>query len=145
MSNEGKQTAVNFKDIVEDNGRTIEQNNLQRTHKIPLGTLVEVKGEKWGGNGYNMKFQAWLFVVGHDRDCDGTPLYKLCRRPDPEVEFEAWAEVSKGSINVKQIEFLAGVFGMFYNNYSEESLKVIEITPDVLSGKVSLNWENEEK
>jgi len=37
----------NFGDIVEKNGKTIRENNLALTHKIPIDTLVEVKYDQW--------------------------------------------------------------------------------------------------
>lgn len=54
-----------LRNMVEANGKTIKQNNTERTHTIPLDTLVELE------NGVR------LFVYRHDRDCDGTPLYAL--------------------------------------------------------------------
>ena len=46
-------------------GRSYRQVNAERVHKIPLGTLVELKtGER-------------LIVMMHTRDCDQTPLYAL--------------------------------------------------------------------
>jgi hypothetical protein len=44
-----------FKDIIEDNGKTIEENNLEIKHNIPLRTLVEIitwdkqSEEEYGG------------------------------------------------------------------------------------------------
>lgn len=59
-------------DIVEENGKTIKENNLERTHAIPLGALVETYSEsEYGWEGIR------LFVTKHTRDCDGTPLYSL--------------------------------------------------------------------
>ena len=55
-------------DIVEKNGLTVRENNLKVKHKIPLGSLVEVDIEGHEENGVR------LFVISHDRDCDGTPL-----------------------------------------------------------------------
>lgn len=55
---------------VESNGKTIRENNLQRQHAIPVGTLVEASSG------------ARLFVARHCRDCDGTPLYGLAVSPD---------------------------------------------------------------
>lgn len=55
-------------DLVDDNdpyGRTYRQINLEKTHNIPIGTLVEMN------NGVR------LFVAKHTRDCDETPLYSL--------------------------------------------------------------------
>ena len=59
-------------DLVEKNGKTVKQNNLERQHKIPLGSLVEVGGD----DSINTK-GCRLFVVDCSRDCDGTPLYTL--------------------------------------------------------------------
>ncbi len=51
--------------LVEDNGKTIRENNLERSHKYPKGTLIEVEGG------------ARMFVYKQTRDCDGSPLYTL--------------------------------------------------------------------
>lgn len=66
---------VNFADIVESNGKTVRKNNFETEHDIPIGTLVEIDCdyvEQWHG--------CRLFVVDHQRDCDGTPLYGLGKR-----------------------------------------------------------------
>lgn len=66
---------INFSDIVEKNGQTVRQNNMGMTHDIPVGALVEIDCEcqpDWQG--------CRLFVVDHQRDCDGTPLYGLGKR-----------------------------------------------------------------
>lgn len=68
--------------LLEDNGKTVRENNEQIEHKIPKGTLVEavcLDGEfsKYCDcNECGMR----LFVVAHHRDCDGTPLYSLGTR-----------------------------------------------------------------
>lgn len=36
-------TVVNVSDIVESNGNTIRQNNMNKQHTIPLGSLVEIQ------------------------------------------------------------------------------------------------------
>jgi hypothetical protein len=59
-----------LKDPDDPSGRTIREVNREKTHAIPIGTLVELE------DGVR------LFVVKHNRDCDGTPLY--CLGPDPE-------------------------------------------------------------
>ena len=62
-----------FGNIIENNGKTIKENNNAIKHTIPLGALVEIltwdseSEEKYGG--------LRLFVVELSRDCDGTPLY----------------------------------------------------------------------
>ena len=62
-------------DMIEENGKSIKENNMEIKHDIPLGTIVEIitwdkeSQEKYGG--------LRLFVVECDRDCDNTPLYGL--------------------------------------------------------------------
>ncbi len=52
-------------DIIEKNGKTIKENNLERKHKYSLNSLVELEdGER-------------LYIFEHTRDCDGSPLYSL--------------------------------------------------------------------
>lgn len=129
-------TVFNVADMVEDNGQTIRQNNLAKTHKIALGTLVEVKYDTWFGNGACEKVHARLFVVKHNRDCDGTPLYSLCQRPDPENYFNFLSEIS--GLSPKQIEFITK--GFIHSGYAEESLTVIPVTEDIKQGKEPLAW-----
>ena len=57
--------------LVQENGKTIKENNLEKMHKIPIGSLVEIEGSK-----------ERLYVCQQIRDCDGTPLYALCMRSD---------------------------------------------------------------
>ncbi len=45
--------------------------NLEKQHTIPIGTLVEVDCD------YSDEHMTRQYVVGHSRDCDGTPLYDL--------------------------------------------------------------------
>lgn len=61
-------TFINVADIVEDNGKTIRENNLNEVHTVPIGSLVHVK--------YDDKDYLGR-VVAHWRDCDGTPLYDI--------------------------------------------------------------------
>lgn len=48
-----------------ETGKTYREENHEKTHNIPLHSLVET------GEGLR------LWVVEHSRDCDGTPLYSL--------------------------------------------------------------------
>jgi len=50
-----------FKDIVEDNGKTIEENNLAKEKKFKIGDIVV------------FTIETTINQVG--RDCDGTTLY----------------------------------------------------------------------
>jgi len=58
--------------IIESNGKTVRENNMARAHKIPIGTFIELICE------LDEQFRgARLWVTGHNRDCDGSPLYYL--------------------------------------------------------------------
>lgn len=103
-------------DVVEKNGKTIRENNLEKCHTIPVGTLVEVKYEEWFGDGACEKVHARLWAEKHSRDCDGTPLYMLAKR--------------KG--------------GVARGHYSAESLTPVAVTKALLDGEGALSWEDDE-
>jgi hypothetical protein len=120
-----------FSNIREANGKTIKQNNMEKIHNIPIGALVEVKYDKWLYDGACMKIHARLWVIEHGRDCDGTPLYSLANRP-----LDKWEDT-----------FIPIVRDYFYgveHGFSEESLKIIEVTDRLKKGYDSLKWENDE-
>lgn len=88
-----------FGDIVEENGKTIRENNLEREHEIAIGTLIELpSGER-------------LFVCQHARDCDGTPLYGLCMEKDLHKDFE---------------NFHTRVYSSWAGLWGSESLKIVQ-------------------
>ncbi len=67
-----------FSEIVEENGNTIRENNMEKKHNIPLGSIVEVEmvyDVSIGDITQSLKGTIKLYVVSHGRDCDGTPLY----------------------------------------------------------------------
>jgi hypothetical protein len=112
-------------DIVEPNGKTIKQNNMDIQHKIPIGTLVEVY---WEGGEYN---GVRLFVVEHVRDCDGTPLYNLSF--DLEVVDEI-VELNRTMLydKLNHLNYAATMFmrdrkqGSMLTHISESSLTIVE-------------------
>jgi hypothetical protein len=126
-------------DIVEENGKTIKQNNMEKAHNIPVGTLVEVKYDDWHGEGACKKIHARLWVWSHDRDCDGTPLYYLSpHHPEHPVSgsvtidgYEAGPEVSAKILN----EVVGG--------FAEKSLTPIEVTQEIRDGYGALTWDEE--
>lgn len=63
---------VLYSELVEANGKTIRENNLERTHQLPLGALVEINAPEVKDH-HGLR----LWIVAHMRDCDGTPLYGL--------------------------------------------------------------------
>jgi len=69
-----------LKDPSDPQGRSYKQVNAEKTHAIPIGSLVELpEGVR-------------LFVASHERDCDQTPLYWLTPDYDDFVrEREGWA------------------------------------------------------
>ena len=74
---------MKFKHLIEKNGKSIQQNNLNKPHNIPLGTIVHVEFNQTILQDKNVfiKGHANLFVVKHTRDCDGEPLYTLSDIP----------------------------------------------------------------
>lgn len=117
---DNEKTFVFVHDIVEANGKTIKENNMEKGHTIPLGALVEVENlristgyEEEGQPLLTMKGWGRLYVTRHGRDCDGTPLYGLCDLPVPYPE----RSLSKEWTQVKAFSHFMD-FG-----YSEESLK----------------------
>ena len=122
---------IMFHNIVEDNGKTIKENNMEKIHNIPIDSLVEVKYDTWHGNGACEKVHARLWVVSHDRDCDGTPLYTLA-----EEKLKICNELEEyfgGKYRVKK-----------RTGFSEESLTIVEVTSDLEKGHGCLQWEEGE-
>jgi len=91
---------MNIADLINpETGKTYREENLAKSHKIPLGALVEI-----------VDTGARLFVVKHTRDCDGTPLYSLCADPDDMIVIRPG-------------------FGKphWHNGYSEDALRTIKV------------------
>lgn len=133
---------INVADIVEDNGKTIRENNLEKIHDIPIGTLVEVKFNEWHGDGACEKVHARLWVVSHDRDCDGTPLYSLSKFKE--------SMFVDGSIRFRgedgwwlKKELTLKVANDIHSGFSRENLTPIEVTEDLIKGEGALDWDEE--
>ena len=82
-----KPTLILFSEIVEANGKTIRENNMEKGHNIPLQSLVET------AEGLR------LYVVMHGRDCDGTPLYWLSFQKD-------WSEHQYGPVSEDSLRII---------------------------------------
>jgi hypothetical protein len=117
-------------DIVEENGKTIRQNNLDLVHDIPLGTMVEIAADEYDDEDSNSGLR--LFVVNHSRDCDGTPLYDMSFRRDAQIksdEFEA--QVAAGEFENDpygpglRIHYKGYYSGMILRHYGRDSLIVL--------------------
>lgn len=70
--NDARGSAITGHHIVEEDGTTRKERNMELQHEIPLLSVVEVKSGSMAG--------LRLFVQNYTRDCDGTPLYNLCFR-----------------------------------------------------------------
>jgi len=112
---------------------TWREHNAKMTHSIPLGSLVEVKYDTWFGDGACVKVHARLWVVSHNRDCDGTPLYSLSDK------------------KIEDIMHLAEYFGtgsydqfarVYEHGFSESSLTAVESTSELKRGANALCWED---
>jgi hypothetical protein len=111
-------TFINIADIVEENGKTIRENNLAKVHGIPLGALVEVRPDDEDDREGGVR----AFVVHQGRDCDGTPLYSLSLH----AENICWDNVMpQDRYGISQLHATA-------HGYPEQSLEVIRLpaSPD---------------
>jgi len=79
---------VSVNDIVEANGKTVRENNLEQPHTIPLGALVDLDWD-FGENKSNFSRTIRAYVAAYARDCDGEPLYLLTISERVLVEAEA--------------------------------------------------------
>ncbi len=111
---------IPFHSLVTPRGKTIKEENQAIQHNISIGTLVEVKWDRWFSGGACWKVHARLWVVAHRRDCDGTPLYSV----------SSW-NASKFAMR-----------GRAYHGFGEESLIPVEITDEVRLGEGALEWED---
>ena len=118
-----------FSEIVEENGKTIRQNNLELKHKYPIGTLVEFEVDHCGSGNAFIKGKAQAYVCHQGRDCDGSPLYDMCLwRPDMWEDLgystEEWSRQTNG-LSPRSLSMEA-IFQIWFRNYGEDSLKQIE-------------------
>lgn len=116
--------------IVEENGKTVRQNNMEKKHNIPLGSLVEIickdsEDDEPGEHRHGLR----LFVTGHTRDCDGTPLYALAYTKTAYEEFEKVSNLLEIEKNDMERRLLHAhklmLQGALINGYDEASLKII--------------------
>lgn len=119
-----------FSDIVEENGKTIRENNLEIKHLYPVGTLVEVAFDQYFGGCCGMAIKAHLYVIAHSRDCDGSPLYMLApKHPDEWREaFNATVEefLALGLFSPKKL-LIKDMLGFFTHGHGEDGLTEVPI------------------
>jgi hypothetical protein len=124
-------TLMNIANIIEANGKTVRQNNLEKKHNIPLGSIVEITYND--SDEEQNTFGLRLFVVDHARDCDGTPLYTLSSRKNAMIDYHKsveetnMAKMSGSSQDIQLSTLLVWLAkGRLENGYSEDCLKVIK-------------------
>jgi hypothetical protein len=132
---------TNFGDVVEGNGKSIRQNNSEQKHKFPIDTLVEVKYERWHSRGACEKVHARLFVVWHQRDCDGSPLYHLSSTPTTEWGSMTPEEVFGEPRLDLRLRLFAYDLYKIRINFGEHSLTPVTVTPELIRGEGELKWE----
>lgn len=130
----------NVSDMKEKNGKTWKENNLAKTHKYPIDSLVEVKYDTWFGGGACTKVHARLFVFSHNRDCDGTPLYSLSQRRYSTIN----KGFRRGLPNTHEELAKSIIDQVVVNGMSEDSMTLIEVTEGVEYGEGALEWEEED-
>lgn len=126
-------------EMKEENGKTIRENNLEKSFSIPIDTLVEfdmdeeISPDEKTGLGSNIRGKVRAFVVEHVRDCDGEPLYRLSFYESNHIKntvralFSTVENPSEDKIQeaIKRAEFHEKFFGFNIGAYSEESLTVV--------------------
>jgi len=142
-------TIINVADIVEENDKTIYQNNMEKTHDLPIGTLVEVKYDEWLDGGACSKVQARLWVWSHDRDCDGTPLYSIS--PHKKDHFEGayivlppgyWGtikDMDKKETCLRE-NITKNILNRVKSGFTRESLTPVPVTKELEYGVGALEW-----
>lgn len=109
--------------------------NMKIQHKVPLGSIVEVdidmdngwgpyqivKREGFGEYGeviIGITGKLRMFVVSHDRDCDGTPLYTIAAKP-----------IAPPINCVERIKY-EGLVQFCFDGVSEEAIKIVPVEPE---------------
>jgi len=91
-------------------GKTYREENNELTHNIDVGKLVEI-------NPFESVYDNLrLYVIGHHRDCDGTPLYALGKKDAKMYDNGVWFP------NAKKNAFFSPEC---ISGFSEDSLTVI--------------------
>jgi len=106
-------------EILESNGLSVRENNMDKNHSIPLFTLVELVCDDHE-NGLR------FFVQNHSRDCDGTPLYDLTT----DTKLVGIDLSLSDALNGCKKDLLSGIFvavdfGKIRLHYHESALKIV--------------------
>lgn len=112
-------------DPADPEGRSFKEVNLTKTHKWPIGTLVECTYAN--GDNYGVR----MFVAELTRDCDGTPLYTLT----PSLQ-----DIAKLRFDYYQ-KFSNRIYLNLDTGHSENSLRLVSL-PDAAREQRIEDWVN---
>jgi hypothetical protein len=126
-------------DPSDPDGPTIRELNLSLEHLYPIGTLVDIKYDRWFGDGACIKAEARLWVIGHHRDCDGSPLYILADKRK-----EMYDALREG-LGIEDTWYNKNLTcNVYEHSVGEESLTPVEVTEEVKRGVGALDWEEDQ-
>jgi len=103
-------------------GKTPREENADKSHTIPIGSLVEVKLDYWHGDGACEKIHARFWVVKHTRDCDQMPMYSVSRWKDP-----AFAKKTN----------------QCHHGFVAEDMVVMQLSRSLAAGEGALEWDKD--
>lgn len=131
---------VFMKDIIEENGKTIYENNMDRKHKFPIGTRVYFEHETITTCG--PKFEKGIFeIYSQYRDCDGTPLYSLISESNNVIK--GWIDMGMDENILRKYISQFGAYG--YINGIPESVLMEVPTLNEYSNQIIFQLEEEYK
>jgi hypothetical protein len=131
---------VFMKDIIEENGKTIYENNMDRKHKFPVGTRVYFEHETITTCG--PKFEKGIFeIYSQDRDCDGTPLYSLISESNNVIK--GWIDMGMDENILRKYIAQFGAYGCIHGIPESVLMEVPKL--DEYSNQIMFQLEEEYK
>ncbi len=119
--------------VNKDTGKTYRQENNEKTHNIPLGSVVKVLSYDSEKHSYYEHPQGKILnVVEHGRDCDGTPLYYLHFLTISEYE-RSNDVMRRAVVEVDGMRVRGDIYRQrSYGGIPEESIKLIALPHEVI-------------
>lgn len=109
--------------IVEANGKTIKENNLEKTHSFPISSLVEIDYEGDPRHGIR------ALVASHDRDFDGSVMYGLTLNSEVADKIKHLKEMQDIALSLKEVEEYNSLISIhemeIAGGWGEDNLKLI--------------------
>lgn len=134
----GKSFIQTVHHIVEENGKTIRENNMEKQHDVPVGALVELVDKENYDEEDKRDVGCRLVVVNHSRDCDGTPLYDLAL-PSEMYTIGDDREERKRDLTVMQDRFHAKIHFHYGRSCFRPVIKK-QVWLNIETGEFSNSW-----